>query len=182
MQVRQQKGQGLVEYVLIIALVGLASVVALGFLSGKINNLFSKTGNVLNGVTVSAGPAGPPPPPPPSGGSASITGHNSLGDANAGINVDGSPDAGDFLRGSTSGWSNTPTSYSFTWEVNTNLGADCSTASGWSAAGGGSGAPTFNVIGPVTVNGLWDPYRVTVTASNAGGSSAPVTACVIVFP
>ena len=45
-----ESGQGLVEYALIIALVSLAAVAALGFLSGKINNLFSKAGNVLNNV------------------------------------------------------------------------------------------------------------------------------------
>jgi pilus assembly protein Flp/PilA len=50
-QVREnESGQGLVEYALIIALVSLAAVAALGFLSGKINTLFSKAGNVLNGV------------------------------------------------------------------------------------------------------------------------------------
>ena len=47
---RASPGQGLVEYALIIALVSLAAVAALGFLSGKINNLFSKAGNVLNNV------------------------------------------------------------------------------------------------------------------------------------
>jgi pilus assembly protein Flp/PilA len=45
-----ESGQGLVEYALIIALVSLAAVAALGFLSGKINGLFSKAGNVLNNV------------------------------------------------------------------------------------------------------------------------------------
>ena len=45
-----ESGQGLVEYALIIALVSLAAVAALGFLSGKINGLFLKTGNVLNTV------------------------------------------------------------------------------------------------------------------------------------
>ncbi len=45
-----ESGQGLVEYALIIALVSLAAVAALGFLSGKINGLFLKTGNVLNAV------------------------------------------------------------------------------------------------------------------------------------
>ena len=50
-QVREgEGGQGLVEYALIIALVSLAAVAALGFLSGRINNLFSKAGNVLNAV------------------------------------------------------------------------------------------------------------------------------------
>ena len=44
----EESGQTLVEYGLIIAIVALGAVVALGFLSGKINDLFSKTGNKLN--------------------------------------------------------------------------------------------------------------------------------------
>jgi pilus assembly protein Flp/PilA len=47
----EESGQGLVEYALIIAIVSLGAVVALGFLSGKINGLFSKAGNSLNTVT-----------------------------------------------------------------------------------------------------------------------------------
>jgi Flp pilus assembly pilin Flp len=46
----RESGQALVEYALIIALVSLAAIVALGFLSGKINELFSKAGNTLNTV------------------------------------------------------------------------------------------------------------------------------------
>jgi Flp pilus assembly pilin Flp len=46
----REQGQALVEYALIIALVSLAAIVALGFLSGKINALFSKAGNTLNTV------------------------------------------------------------------------------------------------------------------------------------
>ena len=42
---------------MIIALVSLAAIVALGFLSGKINDLFSKAGNSLNSVAI-AGSAG----------------------------------------------------------------------------------------------------------------------------
>ena len=52
---REERGQGLVEYALMIALVGLASVIALGFLSGKINTIFSKAGNVLNNTALAAG-------------------------------------------------------------------------------------------------------------------------------
>ena len=44
----EESGQTLVEYGLIIALIALACVAALGFLSGKIQNLFSKTGSQLN--------------------------------------------------------------------------------------------------------------------------------------
>jgi Flp pilus assembly pilin Flp len=60
-------GQTLVEYALIVALVALAAIVALGFMSGRISALFSKAGNSVNGVTVAeAVGGGPPPPPPPS--------------------------------------------------------------------------------------------------------------------
>lgn len=65
---REERGQGLVEYALIIALVGLAAIVALGFLSGKINTLFSKAGNSLNNVPVAAGGGTVPPPQPPATG------------------------------------------------------------------------------------------------------------------
>ena len=50
----KEEGQTLVEYALIIALVSLAAIAALGFLSGRIQNVFSKAGNALNGVCVSA--------------------------------------------------------------------------------------------------------------------------------
>src|SRR6266536_3735709 len=45
--VSNEKGQTLVEYALIITLIALACVLALGFLSGKIQSLFSKTGSQL---------------------------------------------------------------------------------------------------------------------------------------
>ncbi len=48
----EESGQTLVEYGLIIAIVALGSVLALGFLSGRIQNLFSKTGNTLNSPPV----------------------------------------------------------------------------------------------------------------------------------
>ena len=46
-----EEGQTLVEYGLIIAIIALGCVLALGFLSGKIQDLFSKTGNKLNDST-----------------------------------------------------------------------------------------------------------------------------------
>ena len=46
----EESGQTLVEYALIIAIVGLGSVVALGFLSGRIQRLFNTAGNQLNDV------------------------------------------------------------------------------------------------------------------------------------
>jgi Flp pilus assembly pilin Flp len=45
-----ESGQTLVEYALIIAIVSLGCVLALGFLSGKIQGLFSTAGNQLNDV------------------------------------------------------------------------------------------------------------------------------------
>ncbi len=44
----EESGQTLVEYALIIALVAIAAIAALGFLSGKIQGIFSKAGNSLN--------------------------------------------------------------------------------------------------------------------------------------
>ncbi len=43
----EESGQTLVEYALIISLVALACIVALGFLSGKIQDLFSEAGSSL---------------------------------------------------------------------------------------------------------------------------------------
>lgn len=48
---RRDDGQGLVEYALIIALVSLAAIGALGFLSGKIDGLFSTSGNSIDAVS-----------------------------------------------------------------------------------------------------------------------------------
>jgi Flp pilus assembly pilin Flp len=82
-----QTGQSLVEYALIIALIALAAIVALGFLSGKITGLFSKAGNSVNGVAVAegSGTGGPPPPTPP-GAPSSIVLANGGGASNAYIN------------------------------------------------------------------------------------------------
>jgi Flp pilus assembly pilin Flp len=55
---RDERGQGLVEYALIIAIVSLGAIVALGFLSGKINGLFSKAGSSLNTITIAEGGSG----------------------------------------------------------------------------------------------------------------------------
>ena len=43
----EESGQTLVEYALIISLIALACVAALGFLSGRIQGLFSDAGNSL---------------------------------------------------------------------------------------------------------------------------------------
>jgi pilus assembly protein Flp/PilA len=43
----EETGQTLVEYALIIALIAIAAIAALGFLSGRIQNLFSNAGSSL---------------------------------------------------------------------------------------------------------------------------------------
>jgi len=45
--VAREEGQALVEYALIISLIAVAAILALGFLSGKINGIFSQIGSQL---------------------------------------------------------------------------------------------------------------------------------------
>ena len=44
---RDEEGQGLVEYALIIAVIAIAVIVAMIFLRGQIQNIFSNIGNNL---------------------------------------------------------------------------------------------------------------------------------------
>jgi pilus assembly protein Flp/PilA len=44
---RGQSGQGLAEYALILALVGVAAIVAVTFMGGSINQVLSDLGNAL---------------------------------------------------------------------------------------------------------------------------------------
>ena len=44
---RDEDGQGLVEYALIIAVIAIAVIVAMVFLRGQIENIFSNIGNNL---------------------------------------------------------------------------------------------------------------------------------------
>jgi pilus assembly protein Flp/PilA len=45
--IREDEGQGLVEYALIIAVIAIAVIVAMVFLRGQIQNIFSNIGNNL---------------------------------------------------------------------------------------------------------------------------------------
>jgi len=45
--IREDDGQGLVEYALIIAVIAIAVIVAMIFLRGQIQNIFSNIGNNL---------------------------------------------------------------------------------------------------------------------------------------
>ena len=44
---REEDGQGLVEYALIIAVIAIAVILAMVFLRGQIENIFSNIGNNL---------------------------------------------------------------------------------------------------------------------------------------
>jgi len=45
---REESGQGLIEYVLILALIALAAVTSMQTLASDINNAFSKVASMLN--------------------------------------------------------------------------------------------------------------------------------------
>ena len=45
--IREDDGQGLVEYALIIAVIAIAVIIAMVFLRGQIENIFSNIGNNL---------------------------------------------------------------------------------------------------------------------------------------
>ena len=45
--IREEEGQGLVEYALIIAVIAIAVIVAMIFLRGQLQNIFSNVGNNL---------------------------------------------------------------------------------------------------------------------------------------
>jgi len=45
--IREEEGQGLVEYALIIAVIAIAVIVAMVFLRGQLENIFSNIGNNL---------------------------------------------------------------------------------------------------------------------------------------
>jgi pilus assembly protein Flp/PilA len=167
-----ESGQTLVEYALIIALIALAAIVALGFLSGKINSLFSRAGNSLDNVTVAAGGSSgsPPPPSPPTAGTVSITCSG------------GGCDSGDTLTAVPAGWTGV-TTFTYSWRRNTFPFATCAdpTPGGfgpnWTTSGITPSASS-NPITNVPVSGLDDPYEVSVTGSNANGSAGPIVACV----
>lgn len=49
--VNEEEGQGMTEYVLIVALIALAAIAAMTFFGGTVNNVFKKTGNTLGNAT-----------------------------------------------------------------------------------------------------------------------------------
>jgi len=167
-----ESGQGLVEYALIIAIVSLGALVALGFLSGKIQNLFSKAGNSVNNVTVAAGgSSGGGGPTPPTPGSVTIT-------------CPGACDDNDTLTGTTSGWTSGTAILGYTWTWEQNPTDNCGLGTGWGNTdndGGPNDPDPTQTYSPDDATGSSDAVRVTVFATNAAGTSATsATACVSV--
>ncbi|MFN0154808.1 MAG: Flp family type IVb pilin [Gaiella sp.] len=175
-------GQGLVEYALIIALVSLAAIAALGFLSGKIQNVFSKSGNSLAAVEGSIGSGGggspppPPPPPPPSaptGGSVTIT---PGGPTQLFVTLNGTTPGGSWTSG-------TPiTNYQFVWERSTQVSVgsiDCGSLSYAPVVTDNQADGTSNVQ-PQTGASNNTCFRAVVTATNSAGTSAPVTSNAVI--
>ena len=54
--VRDEEGAGMVEYALLIALIGVLLIVAIGVLTGAISDLFHNTAGEVGGGTVPAAP------------------------------------------------------------------------------------------------------------------------------
>lgn len=79
---RGERGQTLVEYALIIAVVSLGAVAALTFLRDEITSVFSDSGSALS----EAGAAGgtPPPPPPSAPATPTLSGGPAEGSAGTG--------------------------------------------------------------------------------------------------
>jgi pilus assembly protein Flp/PilA len=50
---REDKGQGLTEYALILALIAVAVIAAIVFLGGTISHIFNHVGNCLNNTSAS---------------------------------------------------------------------------------------------------------------------------------
>lgn len=101
----------------------------------------------------SAPPPPPPPPPPPSPPA------NTAPPA-----ISGTPTEGNTLGASTGTWSNGPTSYGYQWQRCTASGSSC-TATGITAS-------TY----PLTNSDVGSTMRVSVTATNGGGSASATSA------
>jgi Flp pilus assembly pilin Flp len=149
---QEERGQTLVEYALIIAVVSLGSLVALGFLSGTIQDLFSKTGNAINGVAVAA----------PSGGGSGNGSGTSGPAAPASPSITSGPAEGS--SGNSAAFTNP--SFSFTGD-GTQTSFECSLDGG---TFGTCTSPTS--MGPGLGAGA---HSFAVQATNGGGSSAPTT-------
>lgn len=113
-------------------------------------------GNAVGSTTVSTPPTAPvgsaPPPPLPPANEVPPT-------------IAGTAEAGQAQVASTGSWSGSPTSFAYQWSRCDGAGADCASLAG---ATGSTYAASSSDVGST--------LRVTVTASNQGGSSAATSA------
>jgi Bacterial Ig-like domain (group 3) len=104
-------------------------------------------------------------------GTTATLGSNSLGPVTAQIpaggtaSISGTPQQGQTLTATTSGWSNTPTSYTYTWE-------SCTTTCTAVATDSSSSTTSTYAIAATDVG---HTIEVDVTATNSGGTSTAVT-------
>jgi Flp pilus assembly pilin Flp len=161
--VADERGQGLVEYALIIAIVSLGAIIALGFLSGKINGLFSKAGSSLNTITVAEGGSGSSG----GGGSAPTPGTPSISCPG------GSCQFTELATASPGTWGGSPSfTYQWAWNEQVN-GTPCDAATtGWTNLGTGTTQTIPNVN---SGGGDIDFLRVIVTGTNGSGSATALT-------
>jgi Flp pilus assembly pilin Flp len=185
-RLREESGQGLVEYALILALVSLAAIVALGFLSGKINALFSKAGNSLNTVSVAdgSGSGGTATGGTATGGTA--TGGTATGGTATGggpvINITQQPPDPSSSSTATFQFTSSPAGTSYSCQVTGAGGsgpAPCSASTPITYNGLGNGSHTFSVTPTPagtpdsftwTINAAAVPTPGTVTHNTCGGT------------
>lgn len=53
-RIRDQRGQGMTEYILIVALIAVAAIVAVKMFGGQVNELFSKSSEKISSETSSS--------------------------------------------------------------------------------------------------------------------------------
>jgi Flp pilus assembly pilin Flp len=147
--VGDERGQTLVEYALIIAIVALGAIVSLSFLSGKVNTLFSNAGNSLDAVEAT-GAGGPGAPGGPSGGSAPATPTITSGPA------EGSSGNTAAFTSPSFGFTGDGTETGFECRIDGGVFTACTSPQGYSSLSAG-------------------PHSFQVQASNGSGTSAPAT-------
>jgi pilus assembly protein Flp/PilA len=178
-RIREERGQGLVEYALILALVSLAAILALTFLSGKINELFSKAGNSLNTVQVAGGATGGATATATGGtatatATATATGGNTPPSYVSGGNLGGCTpncDDGETITVSSSTWNGSPApTLSYQWKVSGDSGdaGSCNfNDNDWSNTGSNS----TSFVLPNPSGGGTDSVGVRITATNVAGTA-----------
>jgi Flp pilus assembly pilin Flp len=180
-RLQEEGGQTLVEYALIIAVVSLGSLIALGFLSGEIQGLFSKTGNSINNVGVAAPSGGGSGSGSGSGGGTAPPAYVSGASISCTPEVSGVCQDTGTMAVATGTWTGDPApTFAYQWWYNPTGSAanTCTTANdggGWVVqAGSGSSQP----LPDIPSNSVLDAMKVIVTGSNTDpGSPVSVAFC-----